>query len=326
LRTVRAETAVSVPLVVADLRLVDGRLQGTITNESSQVLERPAVVLGSTVQSLDDLAPGASAQVDVALAQFQFGQQLSDKVVGPMMFGDPNGGNEDAARLYARRAVIDQLTFDPTFGFTGQLPADGPVILAWGDQTLLTVEIEGQTPRRTGNVLYFLPTELRVQGATTFRNDLLRSTVVSSDAGMFSKDPFTISLGRGEATLAYRPISVDGRLTATELIMGMNTGDPGFEIDPQPLEPTTERPEPCEPNDPLGCPNAFDGLPEIELFDLTTSSWSRFPHLSHGTRYAVADPERYVDAGTGTVLVKLVNETMEQTGFSFDLSISGDVE
>ena len=44
-----------------------------------------------------------------------------------------------------------------------------------------------------------------------------------------------------------------------------------------------------------------------------------------GTRYAVKDPARYVDPGTGTVLVKFVNET-EQTGFSFDVSITGDVE
>jgi hypothetical protein len=326
LRTVRAETAVDVPLVVADLRLVEGRLQGTITNQSSQTLQDPAVVLGSTVQTLSDLAPGATAQVDVSLAEVQFGQQLSDRIVGPLMFGDPSGANEDSARLYARHSIIDQLTFDPNFGFTGQLPADGPVILAWGDQSILTVEIEGQTPRRTGNVLYFLPAELRVQGSTTFRNDLLRSTVVSSDAGMLSKDPFTISIGRGEATLAYRPISVDGRMTGTELIMGMNTGDPGFEVDPQPIEPTTEIPEPCDPNDPQACPNGFDGLPEIELFDLTSSSWARFPHLASGTRYEVADPARYVDPSTGTVLVKIVNETMEQTGFSLDLSITGDVE
>jgi hypothetical protein len=326
LRTVRAETAVSVPLVTADLRLVDGRLTGTVTNDSSQTLQDPAVVLGSTVQTLSDLAPGATAQVDAPLAQFQFGQQLSDRIVGPLSFGDPSQATDDSARLYARHSIIDQLTFDPTFGFTGQLPADGPVILAWGDQSLLTVEIEGQDPRRTGNVLYFLPTELRVQGATTFRNDLLRSTVVSTDAGFFSKDPFTISFGRGEAQLAYKPISIEGRLTASELLLGMNTGDPGFEVDPQLIEPTTEAPEPCDPNDPLGCPNGFDGLPEVELFDLTTSTWARFPHLASGQRYEVADPGRYVDAATGTVLVKFVNESMDQTGFNFDVSISGDVE
>ena len=40
LRTIRAETAVAVPLIEADLRLEDGRLKGTVKNASSQRLER----------------------------------------------------------------------------------------------------------------------------------------------------------------------------------------------------------------------------------------------------------------------------------------------
>src|SRR5262249_31918162 len=88
LRTIRAETAVSVPLVDSDLRVVDNHLQGTIRNASSNVIEKPVVVLGSTVVPLEDLAPGATATVDSALSPGAFGQQLSDRVVGPAFFGD----------------------------------------------------------------------------------------------------------------------------------------------------------------------------------------------------------------------------------------------
>ena len=42
LRTVRAETAMDVPLVQADIRLEDGRLKGTVTNASSEALLKPA--------------------------------------------------------------------------------------------------------------------------------------------------------------------------------------------------------------------------------------------------------------------------------------------
>ncbi len=213
LRTVRAETAVTVPLVEADIRLEDGRMKGTVRNASAETLLKPAVVLGGTVATLDDLAPGATATIDVAIQTGQFGQQLSDKVVGPVFFGDPSQLGGDAARLYARHAIVDQLTYDPTFGgYSGQMPADGPVILAWSDDALLPVEIEGQTPRRTGNILYFLPTDLSVTGTATFRSDLIRSTVVSSDAGFFNKDPYTISLGLGSAEIAYRPIAFEGQL------------------------------------------------------------------------------------------------------------------
>lgn len=327
LRTVRAETAVAVPLVQADLRLEDGRLKGTVTNESDEVLLKPAVVLGGTVAKLADLAPGATATVDVALQAVQMGQQLSDKIVGPVFFGDPGQMGEDAARTYARHTIVDQLSFDPNFGFTGQLPADGPVILAWTDRELLPVEIQGAVPRRTGNVLWFLPTRMSISGTTTFRNDLIRSTVVSSDAAFFNKDPFTINFGRGTAELSYRPIAFEGTITPTQLAIGLNFGDPGFVVDPKIVEPLPEIPAPCDPTT-QGCQPGknFDGLPEVELYDLTAATWRRFPHLENGSRYAIAEPARYVDPATGTVLIRLVNENSDSVGFSLDLAITGDLK
>jgi len=327
LRMVRAETAVQVPLVQVDLRLEAGRVKGTVTNASQQTLLKPAVVLGATVATLKDLAPGERASVDVAHAPFQFGQQLSDKIVGPVFFGDPSQAGEDAARLYARHTIIDQLTYDPNWGFTGQLPAEGPVVLAWADDELLPVEIEGETPRRTGNVLYFLPADLTVSGQTTFRSDLMRSTVVKSDAGFFSKDPYTISFGRGSVELAYRPIAFDGTIDTSQLVVAMNFGDPGFNVEPKPIEPLPEIPPPCtdENAGQGGCAFGWDGLPDVELYDLTTAEWRRLPHLDGGGRYAVAEPGRFVDEATGTVRIRFVNDRSDSVGFNLDLVLSGDV-
>lgn len=326
LRTVRAETAVSVPLVQAQLRLENGHLKGTVTNASSEVLQKPAVVLGGTVAKLADLAPGQTANVDVAMQAVQMGQQLSDKIVGQVFFDGTQMG-DDAARLYARHTIVDQLSYDPNFGFTGQLPAEGPVILAWTDRELLPVEIQGAVPRRTGNVLWFLPTTAAISGTTTFRNDLIRSTVIASDAAFFNKDPFTINFGRGSAQLSYRPIAFDGKITATQLAIGLNFGDPGFVLDPKLIEPLATIPKSCgkEPTEGCQMPN-FDGLPEVELFDLTASDWKRLPHLTGGTRFAIADPARFVDPATGTVLLRLLNENTDGVGFSMDLSITGDVK
>jgi hypothetical protein len=327
LRTIRAETAVEVPLVQADLRLDNGRLKGTVTNASNETLLKPAVVLGGTVATLSDLAPGATATVDVKVQAFQMGQQLSDKIVGPVFFGDPGQMGDDANRLYARHTIVDQLTYDPNFGFTGQLPADGPVILAWADRELLPVEIEGQTPRRTGNVLWFLPTDVQITGTTTFRNDLLRSTVISSDAAFFNKDPFSINFGRGTAELSYRPIAFDGTITATQLAIGLNFGDPGFVVDPKLIEPLAEIPPPCDEQlDACQPQKNLDGLPEVELYDLDAAAWRRLPHLEGGSRYAIAEPGHYVDPATGTVLLRLVNENTDGVGFSIDLAITGDLK
>ena len=130
----------------------------------------------------------------------------------------------DAARLYARHTIVDQLTFDPNMGFTGQLPSDGAVILAWSTTSCCRSR-SGVDAAPDGERPLVLPTEIAISGTTTFRTDLLRSTVISSDAAFFSKDPFTINFGRGTAEMAYRPIAFDGTFQATQLAIGLNFGD-----------------------------------------------------------------------------------------------------
>ena len=94
LRTIRAETPVAVPLVAGRPAARGRPAQGHGHERVRPALERPAVVLGQTVAVLDDLEPGAEATVDVAVAvRIQFGQSLSDKVVGQMFFDD---GDRDA--------------------------------------------------------------------------------------------------------------------------------------------------------------------------------------------------------------------------------------
>ncbi len=70
----------------------------------------------------------------------------------------------------------------------------------------------------------------------------------------------------------------------------------------------------------------FEGIPEVEFYDLTTAAWKRLPHLEAGSRYSIAEPARYVDPATGTVRIRLVNENNDGIGFSLDLSITGDVK
>ena len=326
LRTIRAETPITVPLIKTDLRLENGRLKGTVKNLSDELLGKPAVVLGGTVAILKDLPPGAEATIDILVQNNQFGQSLSDKVVGQVFFGDGRP-NADTAALYIRHSIVDQLTYDPNFGSTGQLATEGPVVLAWSSRDLLHVEIEGQEPRRLGNVLYYLPARMSISGATSFRSDLIRSSVIESDAAFFSKDPYSINFGRGSATIAYRPTTFDGTLEATELAIGLNFGgDTGVTVKPTLIEPLPSLPPPC-PNPPTAdcAPLIADGLPEVELYDVKAAEWKRLPHLSPGPRYAVADAANYVDPATGTALIRFVNDRSDSVGFSVDVSISGNV-
>jgi hypothetical protein len=329
LRAIRAETAVELPLIEARLAVIDGRLSGTVRNTSEQPLEKAAVVLGSTVALLDDIAPGAVAVVDVDVSTTGFlGQSLSDLLVGQAFFRDPSGQGPETMRNYVRRSIIDQLTFDPMFGTTNQLPAEGPVILAWGTTHVLDVRIEGQDPRRTGTVLYYLPTPLEVRGRMTFRADLMRSTVVATDALFFSKDPYSLNFGRGSATISYRPVTFDGSLTVSRLVLNLAwPGDSGPGGSPTEIEALDEIPPPCDPDESVDCANAvFDGMPEIEVREVgQDGEWRRLPHLSSGLRYVLKDPARFVDPGSGSVLVRFVNEVSEGVGFPFSVELEGSV-
>jgi hypothetical protein len=324
LRAVHAETAVAVPLIDADLRLADGHLQGRIRNASSQMLERPALVLGSTVVVMNDLAPGGEQTVDVAVRADLIGQSLADRVVGQTFF-EGRGAAPNASRQYVRHNMVDQLTWDQMMGTTNRLPADGPVILAWGSNDLVPIEIEGQRPNRVSNVLYYLPTRLTIAGRTTFGSDLMTSTMVESDAMMFPKEPSMITFGRGTATYAYRPVAFEGRLTATELTMALNFRDQVGVDGSTNVEPLPSVPPAC-PDPPTDACRAFDGMPDIELFDLQSRTWRRLPHLAQSQRVSVAEPARFVDAASGTVLVRYVNDHQEPVAAAPDVTITGTIE
>jgi hypothetical protein len=253
-------------------------------------------------------------------------QTLSDKVVGQML-GNEGSMTPEVARAYVRHSMVDQLSYDPNMGTTNILSADGPVVLAWSSNILLPVEIAGQKPQHLANVLYYLPARLAISGKTTFRADLLRSTVVESDAVVFNRDVASLNFGRGSVTVAYRPVGFEGRITPSQLTIGMNFGEKGLSVSPEPVKPLASIPPACEPSATDPCkPAEFDNLADIELFDIEQGAWKRLPHFQNGTQYAVDSPARYIDPMSGTVLIRFVNDVSDSVGFSIDVSISGDIE
>jgi hypothetical protein len=320
-RSVRIETPASLPRLASDLRLSGSTVTGTITNLSDRTLQSATLVLGANVQPLGDLSPGASASVSLSLQPQPWGMSLSDKVVGQAFVASAS----DQQRWSARRSLVDQLTYDPYAGFTGQLPADGPVLLSWGDAPVAGVEVEGQPPRVLDTVLYDQTLPLGISGDVVFQNDLVRGTPVAVDAPFFSKDPMTVSFGQGSLTVAYRPIAFAGRLEASRLVLSMT--DPGMAL---PAEPSAVSPmgpaaslTPCTAQPCAGVPNDF--MPELEILDLTTQTWMALPHLTGGTAVSVADPARYVDPDGGTVWIRFQNQRPDSIGFSFACRIEGTV-
>jgi hypothetical protein len=201
------------------------------------------------------------------------------------------------------------------------------VILAWGRDEVLDVKVSGQNARRNANALYYLPVGIEVSGATTFTSDLLTSTIVSSDAAFFSKDPFSLNMGAGSATIAYQPIAFSGTIAASEIQFSLNgtaVPAPGAAV----LEPLATAPVTCKDpanTTPAGCvPPRLDGIPEIDVFDVKAGAWVRLPHLSQNASYTLKAPDRFVNPSTGAVQFRFVNDSADQgVGFQFQVSISG---
>jgi hypothetical protein len=63
-------------------------------------------------------------------------------------------------------------------------------------------------------------------------------------------------------------------------------------------------------------PIAWDGIPDVQLYDRTTSQWVELPHPTARREFRIADPERYVDE-TGAFLVRFVNRGGQDMGTWF---------
>jgi hypothetical protein len=365
LRAVRAEAPVTTPRIEADLRLEGDRVVGTIRNASALVLLKPAVVLGTGVLVLADIAPGATAKVDLRAVPDELGRQLSERIFGQQQWG-PNGmPTGDFQRDQVRRQLVDGLTYDPFFGSSGTLPADGPVLLAWGQPGVFPVTVAHSQPRTAGETLYYLPMPLSATGKVTFTPDLMRSSLVEVKAQFFNKDPFNLNIGGGSVTLAYRPIPVAGRLATTRLALGINLGQSG-PLGPavgKPIEPgvpTNKTPAPSEAPAPAGTPAPSEApastagpgevtpapqpapdkpvpvpapapvpgdptLPGIEIFDRSAGSW-RPVDATSGRTLEIRDPSRFVDPSSGTVLLRLTNERQDAVSLQLAVQLEGEMQ
>jgi hypothetical protein len=328
LRIVRAELPVAGPRMRADLRLEGNVLTGTFENASDQVLEGVAVALGTSVAVLGDVQPNATVQVRLTVRENPFGSNLADQVVGASF----DETTEAGVRRATRYRMVNQLTFDPTGMGGGGLPPDQAVILAFGRQELLDLQVGSVEPRRNGNVLYYVPIGIDIRGQVTFSTDLLRPTVVDSDAMFFSKERSFLSMGAGSATLAYRPIPFEGRFTASEIRMLLGTGGNVLPtLGGKTVVPLDEIPVNCTDLNnalPEGCePRRDDFLPEVEVFDVTSGTWARLPRLAADAGYTLAEPTRYVDPSSGQMLVRFINDNPESSvGFGFQVALAGEVE
>ena len=211
--------------ICASRAIASGARSGT---HPRSTLEKPAVVLGTAVVVLADLAPGASATVDLRAQPDAFGRALSERIFGQQQFTVRRAPDR---RLPARPGPAParrRPDVRPLLRLQRHAPSRRPGPPRVGPAGPLRGDRRRPASRGPpGETLYYLPLGLTASGPVTFTPDLMRSSLVEVKAQFFNKDPFNLTIGGGRVTLAYRPIPVAGRLAPTRLALGVNMGVTG---------------------------------------------------------------------------------------------------
>ena len=137
-----------------------------------------------------------------------------------------------------------------------------------------------------------------------------------------SRDPWALNLGPGTAVVSYRPLGFEGSLQPSSVKLAMTWGGdfsmPGGK--PAALDEAVR----CEAGTE-GCILPADGMPDIDVLDQRSGTWVSFAHMTQGKAYELADAARWVDAATGEVRIRFVNQRADAVNFQLPIEITGTI-
>lgn len=328
LRGFRAEATTQAPVIESNLKLVRGKLEGTVTNRSDESLEHVAVLFGSGVAVLTDLAPDETRTISLDTATGSFlGFALSERIFGSSFPRD----RAEARVIFTRRTVLDQLAGN---GATvGALGSERPVLLGWRRGPVLDVELEGERPNRVGDSLFVVPLAMTHDRQAVFGDQLLSKTITESSAVSWGDAVSGFSMTRGTVVVEARPRNVEGRFAISSLELAL-TQDQARTLSGggERTQPLPDDQQPAQ-DDPLGelpdseVPPRGEEMPDVQLFDHVAGRWLEFPRFTTLRSYNIVDPQRYVD-GSGRLLVRFVNRggLHEEKWLTFAVRMEGTIE
>ena len=148
--------------MTADLKLDDGKVVGTVTNQSDKVLEKPAVVLGSSAQVVAVTSLRGVREDRHRLEPNPFAvAQLSERIVGNAFF-DGSGtfdASPSASSSAGRSSTSSRSTRSPASRTSSRGHRADPRV----GRTRHPGRDRGPEVPRVGNVLYEIPVTLSVR-------------------------------------------------------------------------------------------------------------------------------------------------------------------
>lgn len=140
LRTFVTEHPVDMPLTVeSSLQQHQGKIWGSVTNMSDVSLEDAMLVYGNSVQNLDSLEPGATAEISLERDTFTFPDNATMTQEGVF------NRQQMLYSLYNQRGPMDEEQED-----------DGVYVMAWREQSLFDIQVNAGTINQQALILYII--------------------------------------------------------------------------------------------------------------------------------------------------------------------------
>jgi hypothetical protein len=277
LRGFATEGVVDAPRLVGSAKLVNGKLTGTVRNDSNMRFTDLVVLAGDGYQTLPALAPGATAN-------FSLTPKVSNPFNGPpafaniypsqSYFGGPQPNQTSDA---AREALVKTSVLSLVAGSGFNNATIEPMVVAWTKQPYEQIKVSGSQPHSTAETAVVLPLAVDSIGAGTLPAGLVMSRFTDVEGDAQSGPPGGVQMQNGTVTFDFTP----------HLAPGTHLTDPT-------LDSTNQSPKGMVPGSGQGV--------RAEFWDWTQSAWVPVNYVALGV---TALPPAAVNSTSGEVRLHL---------------------
>lgn len=303
LRGFATEGLTAAPRLTGKLQLVNGKLVGSIQNQSTTSFTDAVLIAGDAFQLLGPLKPGSSTSVSLTpVVTSGFGGPPAwTTIYGSSIYGttnsQPSGNQRDND---AKTQILALLPLGT--GFKGITSIASPMVVAWTKQSFEQVTVNGSQPRSEALSAVALSLPIEQVGVGPLPPGLVAGRVVDLEGGQQGGPPGMVMLTNGSVTYDFWPSLAPGThltgasLNASNLLAGKGVPASGA-------------------NSPA---SALTG----EAWDWSHSTWIAVDYQDNGT---ISLPDSAVDPSTGEVRLKVTATNSGGSFISTGISLTGTV-
>jgi hypothetical protein len=297
LRGFASEAVTDAPHLVGHTKLVNGKLTGTISNDSNVTFSDAVILAGDGFQRLPALAPGGTASFEVIpKVSNAFGAQPALYTIYSKYFNGPQpGGLTDADREGIQKTSI----LSVVAGINVFSPAIAPMLVAWTKQPYEQITVSGSQPRATAMTAVVLPLTFEAIGAGPLPPGMVVSHFTDIEGDTQPGPPDALMIQNGLVTYEFAP--------------GIA---PGMHLTSAKLDATSQNPKMS-----AIAGSSSQGV-QARYWDWSTSNW--VPMAAYSTSGTSALPDAAIEPSSNEVRLQIA--TGGTMAFLGAISLTGTVK